>query len=1010
MFIFIVQGKVVNININLCADEVSFRRQRQPSRCSGIFGTMERLIRVLIPFVFFFALRTEAIAEMKSTGIPAIRNFPRKAYRASTQNWAVAQDYRGFMYFANNDGVLEFDGTTWELYQFAEPANTRSIATDQSGNLYTGMYNEFGKASADQAGRLTFTSFRRSLTAYPGDLGDIWKVFVTPAGIFFQGYSNLFQFDEEGVLLNVFDSPGKFLFSFYVGGELYIQETEKGLLRLNGRVLEPLPGLELIRDYEIRALLPGSGGSLVIGTAGNGVFRYTAGRLTPWNTKANQLLTSNQIFSSCLLPGDLFAFGTIQGGVVITSEHGEMIQHLNKSKGLQNNTVLSVASDRHGNLWMGLDNGIDYAQINSPLYFLHHQGGFGSGYAAAVHQGHLYLGTNNGLFAAPWPAQTPGEQPIFQLIENTVGQVWYLGVHEDILLCGHDKGAFQINGIKARKISDQGGVWKFIAMPQFPGKLISGNYLGLSVYRFDQKSRSWVFEKNIDGFSESSRVMETDREGNLWMTHGFKGAYKIRFHPADLTLSQYSYYNSENGFVTNYYINVFKVDGNPVFTAREGIFRYNPGRDFFERDTLLEKMFGTKEHLTYLCQDKTRNIWFIAGNRPGLLRFSEDGSYSLVLKPFELIYNKMLGGFEMIYPYSPAEIFFGIENGFAHYSPGILLPVNIPFRVFIRKFETPRVLVCCGDNQLTNSHTPKPVPNIPYRNNSVKINYSSPSFDGQSEIHYSYQLENHLDDWSEWTPTPFCEFSKLHEGIYTFYVKARDNLGHESDTDQITFRILPPWHRSRLARLIYIFLTLAALFLISRLILLRIEISRRKERLRQIKAYRSREQIYLRDALLAEKEIVSLRNEKLKESMIHKDKELANQTLHLIRKNKFLLKIKEELRTIENQAKTDVLKTRLALQIKKIDREIDNEKQWELFETAFDEVHEDFLLRLKQKFPNLTPREMRLCAYLKMNISTKEIAALMNISARGVEISRYRLRRKLGIGREINLTRFILDL
>jgi len=222
--------------------------------------------------------------------------------------------------------------------------------------------------------------------------------------------------------------------------------------------------------------------------------------------------------------------------------------------------------------------------------------------------------------------------------------------------------------------------------------------------------------------------------------------------------------------------------------------------------------------------------------------------------------------------------------------------------------------------------------------------------------------------------------------------------------------ISPPWYRSHLALSAYLLLGLMLLTLLTWFILRRMEISRRRERLRQLRNYRSKEQQYQREALIAEKEIMNLRNEKLRESMIHRDKELANQTLHLIRKNKFLVKIKEELRKMEIQSRDESLKTRLAMQIRRIDKEIDDEKQWEVFETAFDEVHEDFLVRLKERFPDLTPREMRLCAYLKMNISTKEISTLMNISVRGVEISRYRLRKKLGIGRETNLTLFILGL
>ena len=177
-----------------------------------------------------------------------------------------------------------------------------------------------------------------------------------------------------------------------------------------------------------------------------------------------------------------------------------------------------------------------------------------------------------------------------------------------------------------------------------------------------------------------------------------------------------------------------------------------------------------------------------------------------------------------------------------------------------------------------------------------------------------------------------------------------------------------------------------------------------------MKSYRQKEQEYRREALLAEKKIINLKNEKLKIEMIHRDKELANQTMDLINKNKFLVKIKEDLEKLKKSTTDESLKDKISMLINKIDKDIDHKKQWEVFETAFDEVHEDFLQRLKEKFPNLTPKELKLCAYLRMNISTKEIAPLMNISVRGVEICRYRVRKKLNIDRDQNLTRMIIDL
>jgi DNA-binding CsgD family transcriptional regulator len=213
-----------------------------------------------------------------------------------------------------------------------------------------------------------------------------------------------------------------------------------------------------------------------------------------------------------------------------------------------------------------------------------------------------------------------------------------------------------------------------------------------------------------------------------------------------------------------------------------------------------------------------------------------------------------------------------------------------------------------------------------------------------------------------------------------------------------------------LAYIGYGILALAFIGLSVWFVLFRIRISRRKERLKHLNEYRQKLQQYQREALISEKEIIKLKNEQLHGKMIHLDKELANQTMNIVHKNKFLGKLKSEMKSILEQTTDSSVKPRISMLISRIDREFDDKRQNELFETYFDEVHEEFFKRLSEKFPMLTPREQKLCAYIKMNISSKEMAVLMNISLRGVEISRYRLRKKLGIERDTQLSAFIASI
>ena len=148
---------------------------------------------------------------------------------------------------------------------------------------------------------------------------------------------------------------------------------------------------------------------------------------------------------------------------------------------------------------------------------------------------------------------------------------------------------------------------------------------------------------------------------------------------------------------------------------------------------------------------------------------------------------------------------------------------------------------------------------------------------------------------------------------------------------------------------------------------------------------------------------MSFENEKLKQDMESKNSELAISTMSIIKKNEFLSAIKKELSQIKEENKVNDV-------IKLIDKNLNNTDDWKLFEEAFNNADKDFLKKVKSKHKSLTPNDLRLCAYLRLNLSSKEIAPLLNISPRSVEVKRYRLRKKMQLEHETSLTNYILEL
>ena len=298
---------------------------------------------------------------------------------------------------------------------------------------------------------------------------------------------------------------------------------------------------------------------------------------------------------------------------------------------------------------------------------------------------------------------------------------------------------------------------------------------------------------------------------------------------------------------------------------------------------------------------------------------------------------------------------------------------------------------------------------IPYRFNQIKFELAANDFENPKKLVFSTKLEDFDEDWSPWRSNPVREFTNLAHGEYTFKVRAKNIFGNISNTGSIEFEIYAPWFLSWWGYALYAVIVGMIVFSMVRYVRYRTEKTKREEEEQQKRLFQEREKQLQNNALRAEKEVIRIRNEKLRAEMKQKDKELANNTMEMIQKGKLLTKIKKELNKLSTEFNDEIINNHISRLIRRVDKELDTEQQWEVFEKHFENVHEEFLKRLKAAYPDLTPREMKLCAYLRLNISSKEIAALMNISTRGVEISRYRLRKKLQLSHDTNLTDFIIS-
>ncbi len=342
--------------------------------------------------------------------------------------------------------------------------------------IYSGSYMDFGYWEKTNRGGLTYYSLVDQLGLDVLEDEQFWNIIVFGGLIVFQSLDRLLFVDLATNKVDYIHPENTLLKSFKLENQLYFQEQQKGLYYVEkGRPIL-LSDHPILKTQRVVQFFKRDQRFLVL-TRESGFFWIDDNQFTPWKIPVKNLLQGTTLYTAIERQNGGFALGTIAKGLILLNEEGALENNIQQINGLSNNTVLSLKEDTEENIWLGLDNGINVVNSNSP--FREYQdtfGKLGTVYTSAQHQGRLYLGTNQGLFV-----KSNENTQVFNLIQNTEGQVWNLSVIDDQLFCGHDKGTFLIEYEQAKKISSVEGSWLFRQHPSKKNLIVQGNYNGLHV-------------------------------------------------------------------------------------------------------------------------------------------------------------------------------------------------------------------------------------------------------------------------------------------------------------------------------------------------------------------------------------------------------------------------------------------------------------------------------------------------------------------------------------------------
>jgi hypothetical protein len=790
-------------------------------------------------------------------------------------------------------------------------------------------------------------------------------------------------------------------FSNVLREQLYIKDGE-GLkhVDLNSLEIKPMPTGDA-NPQDIIALFPGSTIDEYIVASKSGIFfnvNRQTGKASVWQkllpTKSNDILT-------CAIrsANGNYYVGTLRNKVISLSKNGEKVETNAAFNTIQDNTVLSLFESKEGNIWVLLNNGIDCIDLSSPVSLLFEDA---SVYDVLLERSSLYMATNQGVFVASVGNRMDGiSTRDFKNISGMEGQAWSLQFFEDKVLCSHDRGLFYVNGDEYNRIEGIRGVWKVIPVKGKPHHYLACTYDGIYLMTYESSGRFKIQHK-LGGFTESSRdILQSDEPGVFWICHGYKGVFRIKIDQDFKRVVGVEHFKDQNGLPSPFNINVFRWNHEIIFTTNAGIYYYTEADNRFKLHERLTGLFGKKQNVRKIFQYHDRT-WFIHDNEAGF--FMTDEKNPVIHKDFFL---QLKGTFnpsmECIVPVGDELVMMGTNTG--------LYIFDLAYKADRFHVETgiSGVQYMSGQERLSSplEANADNVQQLPNNTNSIRFDFSAPAFHDKMHIQYSYWLEGAEQVWSEWQESSTKEYSLLRPGRYTFHVKARSLLGERASATAYHFHVLPAWYQTRWAYFAYV---------VTGALLLTMVVSLVKRRFRKEREKTLTEEKEKRKVLELELERIKLSREKdqikkdkdlLEEDVIYKSKELANYTMLLVKKRELLSVMHDELKALKETVKNDASRQIVRDLMKRININLQDEEYIKVFEANFERVHHEFFSQLKSTFPDLSAKELQLCAFVRMNLTNKEIASILNISVRGVETARYRLRKRLGMSQEEDMGHFL---
>lgn len=914
-------------------------------------------MKKIVSLFLFLTTLTTSSQEL----LPFVEKYDKSSYKGDNQVWDVTQGLDNALYFANNQYLLRYNGVVWEKYYLPNKTVIRSVFADQD-RIYSGSYKEFGYWKRKD-GKMTYYSISKGKNVFnEKENEEVWKIFKLKNQLYFQSFNNLYIY-ENGNIQKI-NFPYLISYCFLVDNAIYVASVEQGIFKLVGQKLQPIPGWEALQNNVIHGLQK-RGKQWFVFTQKNGVFVTENNQLKAWSSTLNSVLKKVNINKAKMLSPEKMIICSGSNGLYLYDFTNGTYQNINRKNTLLNNTVLSVFVDKEKDLWLGLDNGISHIETNSPVAILNDNSGvLGSVYAVTKTTNSKYLlASNHGLFEF--------EQNKLTQLPNTERQAWNITAVPSGYIIGHNDGTFFYDTSSGLSLINQvAGGWNFVKS-SINSTYLQASYAGIRVY------------PNTSNFKESSAILKLIkpikyvaqiRKNEIWAADNYRGLYRVTLDEKYQTqkienITQNSQIKNDFG------VKLFEFRNQLLFLINNSWYVFNSLTNTLEINDWFQSNF---KNISDIIPIDDQQFLVISGELLYHIR-SKGNRFQWNLIPEKYYKGKLINNQLKIFK-TQNKYLLNLDDGF----------ISLEFDFKNRPHEIPEI------EAYNNTTIVKDGAKIDH-DSELKIQVVSGVF-GINKPNLFYKL----DGLNRFTPlrTGIIRLNNLSTGSHSLTIHHYDGI-HYNKVKSFSFAVRQPWYFSIWMILLYLLALGGILFLYYKWNKLRyVQIMKLKEE--EFKHQNELKQMELK--VQNDLQIQSYEKHILELELQTKSSEVAGKSLSIAKQTEMM----DSIQTIlESDADIQKIKSdiRKIIKINSV-----NKNEWESFENNLNQIHKEFISNLSHAFPHLTPKDIKLCIYLKMNLSSKEIAPMMNISFRGVELHRYRLRKKLGLKQEENLTKFLLNL